>query len=70
MSKIDENSANFDRKIEIRKRCKRVHCEDLGESFPTSIYLQNLAWIQPSASVVKFARSPRTDRPGQATGRD
>ena len=27
----------------IPKRCKGVHCVDLGESFPTSIYSQNLA---------------------------
>ena len=27
----------------IPKRCKGVHCVDLGESFPTSIYLLNLA---------------------------
>ena len=25
----------------IPKRCKGVHCVDLGESFPTRIYLQN-----------------------------
>ena len=37
---------------------------DLGESFPTSIYLQNLASMQPRTSRVKFARSPRTDPPG------
>ena len=38
-----------------------MHCVGLGESFPTSIYLQNLASIQPRTSLVKFARSPRTD---------
>ena len=38
----------------------QVHCVDLGESWPTSIYLQNLASIQPRRSFVKFARSPRT----------
>ena len=59
----------------IPKRCKGVHCVDLGESFPTGIYLQNLASIQPRTSLVKFARSPRiiiiTDRPGlrHANGR-
>ena len=37
--------------------CKGVHCVDLGESFPTSIYLQNLASIQPRTSPVKFASS-------------
>ena len=37
----------------FQKRCKGVHCVDLGESFPTSIliiYLQNLASIQPRTS--------------------
>ena len=41
-----------------------MHCVDLGESFPTSIFLLNLASIQPRTSLVKFARSPRTDPPG------
>ena len=36
------------------KRCKGVHCVDLGESFPTSIYLQNLALIQPRTSLFNF----------------
>ena len=35
----------------IPKRCKGVHCVDLGESFPTHIYLQNLASIQPAPAV-------------------
>ena len=52
-------------RIWIPKRCKGVHCVDLGESFPTSIYLQNLASIQPRTGLVKFARSPRTDPPGE-----
>ena len=43
-----------------------MHCIDLGESFPTHIYLQNLASIQPRTSPVKFARSPRTEPPGLA----
>ena len=34
-----------------------MHCVDLGESFPTHIFLQNLASIQPRTSPVKFARS-------------
>ena len=34
---------------------------ELGESFLTHIYLQNLASIQPRTSLLKFARSPRTD---------
>ena len=33
-------SSIFNEKNEIRERCKGVHCVDLGESFPTSIYLQ------------------------------
>ena len=41
-----------------------MHCVDLGERFPTSLYLQNLASTQPRKSPVKFARSPRTDRLG------
>ena len=31
----------------ILEQCKGVHCEDFGESFPTSIYLQNFVSIQP-----------------------
>ena len=38
----------------FQKRCKGVHCVDLGESFPTSIYLQNLALIQPRTSLFNF----------------
>ena len=38
----------------IPKRCKGVHCVDLGESFPTHIYLQNLASIQPRTSPSKL----------------
>ena len=38
----------------FQKRCKGVHCVDLGESFPTSIYLQNLASIQPRTSRLKL----------------
>ena len=48
--------AIFDEKIEIRERCKGVHCVDLGESFPTSIYLQKSASIQPRTSPSKFGR--------------
>ena len=46
--------AIFDEKIEIRERCKGVHCVDLGESFPTSIYLHKSASIQPRTSPSKF----------------
>ena len=47
-------SAIFNEKCEIRERWKGVHCVDLDESFPTSIYLQNLASIQPRTSPNKF----------------
>merc|ERR1712118_611488 len=50
VKKSAKNSAVFNEKIEIRERCKGVHCVDLGESFPTSIYLQNLASVQPRTS--------------------
>ena len=35
-----------------------MHCIDLGESFPTHIYLQNLASIQPRTSSLKVGRLP------------
>ena len=41
---------NFDEIFEIRERCKGVHCADLGESFPTSIFSQNLVSIQLKTS--------------------
>ena len=41
-----------------------MHCVDLGESFHISIYLHNVASIQPRTSFVKFARSPCTDPQG------
>ena len=34
---------------------KRVNLVDLGESFPTNIYLQNLASIQKRTSPIQFA---------------
>ena len=49
-----KNVDDFDEKIEIRERCKGVHCVDLGESFPTNIYLQKSASIQPRTSPSKF----------------
>ena len=65
MNSIAKNIlAIFDEKLEIRERCKGVHCVDLDESFPTRIYLQKSASIQPRTSPVKFARSPCTDPPG------
>ena len=45
----------------IPKRCKGVHCVDLDESFPTSIYLQNLASIQPRTSPKKFGKTGKRD---------
>ena len=68
---FDKNSkisAIFNENFEIRERCKGVHCVDLGESFPTHIYLQILASIQPRTSPFKFAHSPRTDPPGLDNG--
>ena len=41
----------------ILEQCKGVQCVDLGESFPTHIYLQKLASIRPRTSPPKFARS-------------
>ena len=38
----------------IFEQCKGVHCEDLGESCPTSIFLQKFVSIQPRTSPVKF----------------
>ena len=35
----------------------QVHCVDLGESFPTSIYLQKSASIQPRTSPSKFGEN-------------
>ena len=45
----------------ILELCKGVHCVDLVKSFPTRIYLQNFASIQPRTSpekcvVVSFPR--------------
>ena len=47
----------FFQKIEIAEPCKGVHYVDLGESFQTHIFLQNLASIQPRTSPPKFAAS-------------
>ena len=44
-------------KTVILEQCRGVHCVDLGESFHTHIYLQNLASIQPRTSPLKFAAS-------------
>ena len=50
-------SAFFNEKVAIRERCKGVHSVNLGESFPTSIYLQKLASMQPRTSPKKFESS-------------
>ena len=42
----------------ILELCKGVLCVDLGESFQTHIYLQNLASIQPRTSPLNFAGAP------------
>ena len=52
-------SAIFNENFEIGERCKGVHFVNLGESFPTSIYLQNLASIQPRTSSPKFAEASK-----------
>ena len=57
INSIAKKLAIFDEKIEIRERRKGVHCVDLGESFPTSIYLQKLASIQEKTSPSKFVSS-------------
>merc|ERR1711904_478255 len=54
INSVAKKMAIFDEKIEIRERCKGVHCVDLGESFPTRIYLQKSASIQPRTSPSKF----------------
>ena len=48
---------------------QRSACVDLGDSFKTHIYLQNLASIQPRTSPPKFGRSPCTDPPGSVCTR-
>ena len=70
--KFSQNSTKFLKKNVIAELCKGVHCVDLGDSFPTSIYLQNLASIQPRTSpskfvVVSFSSSGRSTSP-RATG--
>ena len=53
---------NFDRKFEIAELCKGVHCVDLGESFQTHIFLQNLASLQPRTSPLKSVGRGATGR--------
>ena len=50
----------------ILEQCKGVHCVDLVESFPTSIFLRNFVSIQPRTSPVKFAASQTAALPRAA----
>ena len=59
--------AIFDEKIEIREWCKGVHCVDLGESFPTSIYLQKSAYfpiIEPLLFLAAYGADARMPMEG------
>ena len=58
-------NAKFDENFEIRERCEGVHCVDLGESFPTRIYLQNTRWKElPNAYfVAKFGFDTAENEP-------
>ena len=49
--------SDFLTKNELWERCKGVQCVDLVKSFPTHIFLQNLASIQQRTSPVKFGHS-------------
>ena len=51
--KNSKSLQNFDTKTEIAELCKGVHSVDLGESFPTHIYLQNFVSMQPRTSPLK-----------------
>ena len=42
--------------LEIRERCNGVHGVDLGESFPTRVYLKDLASTQPRTSPKKGSK--------------
>ena len=61
-------SAIVNEKIEIRGRCKGVHCVDLDESFPTHIFLQNFASIQPRASPVFHTTDGQAGATSRRTG--
>ena len=78
-AEISKHFGTIWQQIELAELCKGVHFVDLGESFQTHIYLQNLASTQPRTSPLKFAarrcgvsaeRSaapPRAARPGWAS---
>ena len=50
-AKFCKNGNILTKKNEITELCKGVHCVDLGESYQTHIFLQNLASIQPRTSL-------------------
>ena len=51
LHRLDLNISEIFREFfEIREWCKGLHCVDLGESFPTNIFLQNLVPIQQKTS--------------------
>ena len=49
-----------------------MHCVDLGESFQTHIYLQNLASIQPRTGPFEFPSkpTPKIRRRGKVAARE
>ena len=53
-AKFKSLQKNKYKKNEIPKLCEGVHCVDLGETFQTHIFLQNVVPIQPRTSPVKF----------------
>ena len=57
VEKCEKNLTNFCWNIEVWAVQKHVNPVDLVKSFPTSIYLQTLASIQPSTSLLKFISS-------------
>ena len=52
--KNGKHHSDFEQTFELSERYKEVHCVHLGESFPTSMYLLNLASIQHRTSPVKM----------------
>ena len=53
--KCEKVSRNFAEILRSERGQKHVNIVDLVKSFPTNIYLQNLASIQKRTSLVKFA---------------
>ena len=58
--------AIFDEKIEIRERCKGVHCVDLSESFPTSMNYK--IWLGYEYLLTKIGVDTAEDEPRQVCG--